>query len=440
MDPAGNMVVAFSQSSTAQFPSLEASGVLSGDGSNPPALLSETPIMTGQGVYACDDGCQDASGADRWGDYSAAALEPCGSAAVWVAGEFMTSSSSTNNWGTAAGKLAIAGSQPPPFRACPLEDHGGTLVGDVAATTPRANRLDAFVRGTDGILYHRFVDEYFPWQWDPYLPTMHVTSDASAVSTGSSTVNVFARGADGALWFTAYRADTSIGVWERRGGLLAPGTAPSAVSSGGGDMDVFVEGADRQLWVDHYSSASDSWTWSAHGGVLAGTPSAVSPAAGIADAFVEGADHALWLWSSSPSPGHWTGLGGRLAARPAAASSFSGTVDALVEGTDAVLYHWSSGDPVTGGVTTNPGWETVGGRLAAAPASASWGNGRLDVLVRGTDSTLWHAWTNSGLGPWSWEGNGVGLVGSPSAITWGTNRLDVFARGRNSDLLHLPFD
>jgi hypothetical protein len=434
MDPAGNMIVVFSQSSTSQYVSLEATGDLAGDALNPPALLAETQVVAGQGVYACT-GCQSGFPGDRWGDYSAAALEPCGSSAVWVAGEYMGDPSDATDWGTAAASLTVSGSQPPPFQPCLPEDHGGILAGAVAATTWGAKRLDAFVRGTDGILYHRFVDDFHAWQWDPYLPQIQVTSDASSVSTANGSVDVFVRGTDGGLWRTTYRAATSSGTWQPLGGVLATGTAPSAVSTGNGDIAVFVEGADRQLWEDQYSSARDSWHWIPHGGLLATGPSAVSPNVGVADAFVEGTDAALWLWSPSPTP-RWTGLGGRLAARPAATSTASGTVDALVEGTDTILYHWSSGTPVT----PNPFWETVGGRLGAAPAATSWGGGRLDVLVRGTDGQLWHAWTATGLAPWAWEGNGVSLVGAPVAVTWGTNRLDVFAHGINNRLLHLAFD
>jgi hypothetical protein len=438
MDPAGNMIVVFSQSSASQFASLEASGDLAGDASNPPALLAETQVMAGHGVYACN-GCANGAHGDRWGDYSAAALEPCGSAAVWVAGEFMGDPYDPTDWGTAVGSLTVAGTQPPPFQACPPEDHGGIVAGGVAATTWGPKRLDAFVRGTDGILYHRFADEFRAWQWDPYLAPMQVTSDASSVSTANGAVDVFVRGADGGLWRTGYRAATFIGVWQPLGGVLAKGTAPSAVSIGGGDIEVFVEGADGQLWDDRYTSSSNSWSWTAHGGRLATGPTAVSPNPGVADVFVEGTDAALWLWSPS-STHQWTGLGGRLAARPAATSSSLGTVDALVQGTDSILYHWSSGIPAAPGVTPNPFWEAVGGRLAAAPAATSWGGGRLDVLVRGTDSALWHAWTPTGRAPWSWEGSGIRLVGAPVAVTYGNNRLDVFAHGIDNRLLHLPFD
>jgi hypothetical protein len=439
IDPAGNMIAVFNQSSASQYPSLEATGDLAGDATSPPALLAETQVMAGQGVYACN-GCPNAAkDGDRWGDYSAAALEPCGSSAVWVAGEYMGDPYDPTDWGTAAARLTVAGTQPPPFAACSPEAHGGVLAGGIAASTWGAKRLDAFVRGTDGILYHRFVDDFHTWEWDPYLAPMRVTSDASSVSTGNGALDVFVRGSDGGLWRTGYRAATFIGVWQPLGGVLASGTAPSAVALSNGDIEVFVEGADRQLWDDRYTSATNSWTWTPRGGVLATTPSAVSPGAGIAEAFVEGTDTALWLWSSAPSP-HWTGLGGRLAVPPAAASSASGTVDALVEGTDSILYHWSSGISGAAGTTPNPFWEAVGGRLAAAPAATSWGGGRLDVLVRGTDSSLWHAWTATGRAPWSWEGNGIKLLGAPAAVTYGNNRLDVFAHGMDNQLLHLPFD
>ena len=199
------------------------------------------------------------------------------------------------DWGTAAGRLTVPGTPPPPFQACLPEDHGGILAGGVAASTWGAKRLDAFVRGTDGVLYHRFVDDFQTWEWDPYLIRMRVTSDASSVSTGNGALDVFVRGSDGGLWRTRYRAATFIGVWQPLGGVLASGTSPSAVALSNGDIDVFVEGADRQLWDDRYSFATQSWTWAARGGVLATTPTAVSPGADIADALVEGTDGALWL-------------------------------------------------------------------------------------------------------------------------------------------------
>jgi hypothetical protein len=429
VDSSGNMIVAFSQSSATQDPSVEATGELVSNRGTPAALFPESMVMAGQAVYHCSDSCANGANGDRWGDYSSAALEPCGSAAVWIADEYMADGGDQTDWGTAAGNLLVNGSQRPQFQPCAWEDHGGVLAAGVAASTWGPKRLDVFVRGTDGYLYHHFMDDFNPWQWDPYLPPLQVTSDASSVSIGGGSVDVFVRGTDGALWHTTYRAGTTSGFWESLGGALMSGTAPSAVSPGPGNIDVFVEGPDRQLWDDSYNSATQTWTWAKHGGILATTPSAVVPLGGVSAAFVEGSDATLWLWTSN---GGWTGYGGRLAARPAAVSSSIGTLDAFVEGVDHVLYHWST--------AINGGWEAVGGQLASAPSAASWGNGRIDVLGQGTDSTLWHAWSQNGQGPWSWEGNKGSVIGSPAAVTYGPGTLHVFVRGADNHLWHLPFD
>src|SRR5262249_51837024 len=44
------------------------------------------------------------------------------------------------------------------------------------------------------------------------------------------------------------------------------------------------------------------------------------------------------------------------------------------------------------GSLTFTGWESLGGVSSGAPATTTWGPGRLDVFVRGTDNRLWHKW------------------------------------------------
>jgi hypothetical protein len=57
---------------------------------------------------------------------------------------------------------------------------------------------------------------------------------------------------------------------------------------------------------------------------------------------------------------------------------------------------------------------------------SSWGSGRLDVFVRGSDNALWHRWYD---GSWSaWESLGGHLTSDPTAASWGRDRIDVFAR------------
>jgi IPT/TIG domain len=330
-----------------------------------------------------------------------------------------------------------AGNQYTNFGPGPWRNNGGVLASQPAALTWGFGRLDAFVSGTDGVLYH-WVDNGTFVGWEG-LPGVQPASDASAVSvagppTGPGVIDLFVRGSDGALWHRNY-TNVSAGSWspwEKLGGMITG--APAAVSLGAGNIDVFVQGTDNHLWYD--SLVGTTWTWHLAGGQLGAPPAAVSGAiAGQTDAFVMGNDSALWRYTITSTTTSWApSLGGRLAAKPAA--TVRGTaLDVFVEGLDAGLWHWST--QASGG-----GWEGVGGKLAAAPTAVSWGSSRLDVFVEGTDSALYHAWsTSSGVGaPWRWEWVGGKLMGSPAAVTWGVNRLDAFVRGTDNHLWHIAFD
>ena len=320
-----------------------------------------------------------------------------------------------------------AGNQYTYFGPGAWENAGGVLASGPAASTWGPPRLDAFVAGTDGVLYHRFYDGT-TWTWES-LPGEKPTSDPSVVSPANGQIYVFMRGHDNALYYRNFTIAAWSASWTRLGGVLA--SEPAAVSVGGGTIIIFVQGADNHLW--YYTLGGATPGWSNAGGVLAAAPAAVSVSAGQTDAFVMGSDRALWEWvSSAPATMQWNDLAGQITGRPAAASRDGTNLDVFVQGTDARLWHW-----FTPGINMN-NWELVGGRLGAAPAATSWGGGRLDVAVRGTDSHLWHAWSSGGA--WSWEGLGGLIVGPPAAVTWGTNRLDVFVRGTDNHLWHLPFN
>ena len=79
-------------------------------------------------------------------------------------------------------------------------------------------------------------------------------------------------------------------------------------------------------------------------------------------------------------------------------------------------------------------WESLGGVLSSGPSSSSWGSGRLDVFVRGTDNAMWHKWYQGG---WSaWESLGGILTSAPAAVSWGANRIDTFVVGTDNAIYH----
>jgi len=117
----------------------------------------------------------------------------------------------------------------------------------------------------------------------------------------------------------------------------------------------------------------------------------------------------------------------------AAVSSGAGRLDVVARGRDNSLWHnWYD----SGGWH---GYESLGGNWTSHPAAVSWYPGHLDVFVRGTDNALWHKYYVNGqwYGPFSLGGS---LASDPSAVSWANGRIDVFARGSDNTLIHNWFD
>jgi uncharacterized protein YkwD len=268
----------------------------------------------------------------------------------------------------------------------------GSLTSSPDASSWGPGRLDVFVRGAGNQLYHRWHDGA-GWSPDyeplgaPNPPTGYgITSDPTAVSWGSSRIDVFARGTDNALWHTWF--DGAWRGWESLGGALTSG--PDVASWGQGRLDVFVRGLDNNLWHRSYDNGSWQLWEPLVKGQLTSDPSAVSWAPGRIDVFGRGTDNALWH------------------------TSYDGI--------------WHSWEPLS-----NPG------DLTSGPDASSWGPGRLDVFVRGRDNAMWHRWFTGGTWSDHWESLGGTLTSDPSAVSWGSGRIDTFVAGTDLQLYHKWF-
>lgn len=172
------------------------------------------------------------------------------------------------------------------------------------------------------------------------------------------------------------------------------------------------------------------------------------------DLFIRvGADNSL-VWKESPDGTTWlssqTSLGGTLTAPPAAnatpATSGTGvpaSIYVFARGTDGSVY-WNTLSP-TGSQSitiTDPstytmsGWTSLGGQLATntGPSVCSWGPGRLDVFVQGTNGAMYQkVWNGSG---WSnWINLGGKLTSAPGATSTG-NQVGVFAAGTSGTIYY----
>ena len=269
-----------------------------------------------------------------------------------------------------------------------------------------------------------------------------ITSAPAVCSTGANTLDVFARGTDGALKHIMYTGGSWSG-WQDLGGVVKAGSDPAAVASRGGRMDVFVRGTDDALW--HKWFKDGVWSaWESVGGVLSSSPAACQRA-GVSDTHIEvlirGSEGSMWwnvLWPA--------GLGGWAvwsdypvtlpsAFSPAVTSVTSTSFHLFYCGDDGALWHRS--------MLADGYWsiaESLGGVLTSSPAACSWGSDRVDVFARGSDQALWHiARTGS---TWSaWEDQKTAQFKSaPGAASWGPNRIDVFVRGSDDALWHRYWD
>lgn len=80
-------------------------------------------------------------------------------------------------------------------------------------------------------------------------------------------------------------------------------------------------------------------------------------------------------------------------------------------------------------------WHSLGGQVVGTPEACSWGPGRIDVFVRGTDNKLYQiALVN---GRWTeWIQHEANISSSPTCVSWGANRIDVFAVEATSKAMH----
>jgi len=126
------------------------------------------------------------------------------------------------------------------------------------------------------------------------------------------------------------------------------------------------------------------------------------------------------------------GLGGQIVEEPDVASWGPGRLDVFVRGTnDALVTKY-----YTGGTWSN--WVNLGGpALNSAPGAVSWGSNRLDVVARAANGTVNHWWYDGS--KWTNENLGGSIVGSPDISSWGGGRLDIFARGSDNTLKHKWF-
>lgn len=277
-----------------------------------------------------------------------------------------------------------------------------------------------FVQGYNGALWYNKQANYNNdtssnnWGWGGWQSLGaplggNITSSPCAVSRSPDALDVYVRGADGALWErTTANNGASWSNWSSLGGQVAPGTGAGA-SGWAGREDVFVEGMNGALYQKTWTAASGWSGWASLGGTLTSSPAAVSRATGLITVCVRGNDNGVWLKSYNNGWSGWSSIGGVLASGTGPALSawcanrssswgpYMDRLDVFVEGSSGHVYQktWTAAN----GWTTS--WVNLGGNLTSSPTAAMQ-KYCVNVWARFTDGYLY---LDEYCGSWSgWMG------------------------------------
>jgi hypothetical protein len=261
-----------------------------------------------------------------------------------------------------------------------------------------------------------------------------VSSRCCAGRNGDGRLEVFARGADGALWHVWHeRPDgNSWSGWARVGDRLLDG--PEAIANQDGRLEVagVLDTGRLRHWFQPLWFNGDLGT-----GGLIGTPGVGRSADGRLVVFARHLDGLVFhAWQTSPGAG-WAELedfGGLLNADVAVANNADGRLEIFARGLDNRLYHrWLTG---SGGWSD---WAPLGSQLVAAERPAVELNAArgLEVFARTPEGNIVHTWQMPSPPYWSaWESLGGPVSSAPTVVTNADGRLEVFARGADATLVH----
>ena len=151
---------------------------------------------------------------------------------------------------------------------------GGEIKGSPDACAFGGVKRAVFARGMNDYIWWRYWDGSQWTAWED-LGGLKMSSDPSAISRGDGMIDIFARGENNHLYVRSYKN----GIWTpwfSWGGILSGG--PDATSWGGNRIDVFGRGADGALWHawrDDNKPLGIQPAWENVGGKIIADPTAV---------------------------------------------------------------------------------------------------------------------------------------------------------------------
>jgi hypothetical protein len=326
-----------------------------------------------------------------------------------------------------------------------------------------AGRLELVARGSDGAVWHIWQTAINNgWSnWFSHGSPQGVRLDGSPILGRSldGRLQVFLISTDGSLWSIVQTAPS--GTWSNWTSLGKPAsttlTDSSVVASNAdGRLEVFAQGADQALWHIWQTTPNGGWSnWTSQGkpsGGIQGSLCLASSQDGRLELFAIGNDGALWhiwqtavnngwsSWFSHGNPGQ-TFAGSTIP--PVTAAQADGRLHLFVPTLGGPMWRISQ-------TAVNNGWSdwishgSPGLLFSDAPAIASNADGRLELFVP-AQVGVWHIWQTTPNGDWSdWYNqvpdtpDGPGFVdGSVALAPNADGRLEMAMLGFDKAIWHI---
>jgi hypothetical protein len=303
-----------------------------------------------------------------------------------------------------------------------------SLAGDNVFPLP--GRMEVFARGADGAVWHQ-------WQtapnngWSGWYSLGGWVDLIEVAQNDDTRLEVFARGGDGALWHnwqTAPGGDWS--GWYSMGGWI---DRLAVARNADGRLEIFARGGDGALWHQWQTAPSNGWSgWYSMGGWIDMIEVGQNDD-GRLEVFARAGDGAVWhQWQTAPNNGWsgWYSMGGWVDLIEVA-NNADGRMELFVRGGDGAVWHNWQTAPSNGW----SGWYSMGGWVDLLELGIN-DDGRMEVFARGGDGALWHQWQSAPNNGWSgWYSLG-GWIDRLEVAHNADNRMEIFARGGDGALWH----
>ena len=282
----------------------------------------------------------------------------------------------------------------------------------------------------------------YPHGWSPWFalgnPAGGFQGDPATISRNSTVANIYARGADNALWQRAW-FDNHWGDWGRHNDGAQIASDPALGSMGPDHEHVFARGLDGNVWQKFWTKAHGWSGWFNLGapvGGFIGGPATISRNGSVANIYVRGHDNALWqrAWFDN----HWGDWGrhndgAQIASDPTLGSMGPDHEHVFARGLDGNVWQkfWTKAHGWSG-------WFNLGmppGGFNGGPATISRNHDVCNVYVRGNDNALWQlAYYGGQWHGWGRHNDGGVLASRPALGSMGPNHEHVFVKGTDGQV------